>query len=241
MPRVAMLYTGRMNANMLRRTITLAALCSGLIVAACEDKTPAPKLPTSAPKPVAPAPKPAAPTPQANPAPTTPTAPANPTAPAPAAPGGAAATSVTVGQFDFPLPAGWRSVPPANQMRLAEVLVADPSGDAAKASSIVFSSAGGDVQANIDRWAGQVRDDAGQPGKPKVEKKTVAGLPVSIVEITGAYSGMGEPAPHANWMLRGAIIEDPAGTLFIKMTGPAEPMAAAAPGFATMIDGLKKH
>jgi hypothetical protein len=126
-------------------------------------------------------------------------------------------------------------------MRLAEILVADPSGDAAKACTVVFSSAGGDVQANIDRWAGQVRDDSGQAGKPKVEKKTVAGMSVSVVEIVGSYAGMGEPAPHANWMLRGAIVEDPSGTLFIKMTGPAAPMSAAAPGFASMIDGLKKH
>src|SRR5690349_14699580 len=111
-------YTGPMNANTLRRAITLGALCSGLVMAACEDKAPAPKLPSAAPKPVAPQPKPAAPAPQPNPA-TSPTTSANPTTPAPGAPAGAAASSVTVGQFEFPLPAGWRSVTPANQMRLA--------------------------------------------------------------------------------------------------------------------------
>jgi hypothetical protein len=126
-------------------------------------------------------------------------------------------------------------------MRLAEVLVSDPAGDATKACTVVFSSAGGDVQSNIDRWANQVHDAAGQPGKPKVEKKTLAGVPVSIVEVTGSYSGMGEPAPHPNWTLRGAIIEDAGGTLFIKMTGPAEQMAASAPGFASMVDGMTKR
>jgi hypothetical protein len=126
-------------------------------------------------------------------------------------------------------------------MRIAEVQVPDASGDAAKACLIVFSSAGGDVQANIDRWAGQVHDIHGQPAKPQVEKKTIEGVPVTIVELEGSYANMGEAVPRENWMLRGAIVEGPGGLLFIKMTGPAGQMNAAASGFDTMIGGLKKQ
>jgi len=219
------MYDGTMNNPSLRRMIVLPMLCAFLAMpAACKEKS-------SPTPPMAPAPKPSV----AAGTPSTPIA----TTPLSAAATGSA-SSLTVGGFTFPLPSGWVSVPPANQMRLAEVLVADPSGDAAKACIAVFSTAGGDVQSNIDRWAGQVRDAAGQPGKALVQKQTVAGIPVTTVEITGTYSGMGDLGPHNNWTLRGAIVEEPGTTLFIKMTGPADQMAAAAPGFASMVGGFKK-
>jgi hypothetical protein len=125
-------------------------------------------------------------------------------------------------------------------MRLAEILVPDASGDPAKSCSITFSSAGGDVQSNIDRWAGQVKDASGQPSKPTVQTKTIAGVNVTIAEMTGSYAGMGDASPKPNTTLRGAIIEGPGAPVFIKMTGPADAMAAAATGFNAMIDGMKK-
>jgi hypothetical protein len=125
-------------------------------------------------------------------------------------------------------------------MRLAELQIPDASGDPAASCSVVFSSAGGDVAGNLDRWAGQVRDAAGQPSKPAIQTKTVAGLPVTIAEMTGTYTAMGG-SPHGNWTVRGAIIETPAGLLFIKMTGPAERIAIVGEAFIVMIDGLKKQ
>lgn len=126
-------------------------------------------------------------------------------------------------------------------MRLAEALVPDASGDAAKACSVAFSTAGGEVQANIDRWAGQVLDASGAPSKPKITKRQVGGMPVTTAEMTGTYAGMGDTAPHTNWTMRAAIVETPGGLLFIKMTGPAEQMAASAASFDAMVDGLKKE
>lgn len=124
-------------------------------------------------------------------------------------------------------------------MRLAEVVVPDPSGDATKACVAVFSSAGGTVEANIDRWAGQVRDASGKPATPSTRTRTVAGLKVTIVEMSGTYAGMGEGTPRPDWTLRGAIVEIGGGLLFIKMTGPAEGMKACAAAFDSMVDGMK--
>jgi hypothetical protein len=147
---------------------------------------------------------------------------------------------VSAAGITFRLPAGWKQVPAGNPMRLAEVQVPDPSGDATKTCTVVFSSAGGDVQANIDRWAGQVRDAAGQPAKTDPATRTIAGLKVTTVQMTGAYANMGEPAPHADWTLRGAIVEAPDGLLFIKMTGPSAPMATSADTFNSMLESLKR-
>lgn len=162
-------------------------------------------------------------------------APASPVEARPAADTGPA---VVAAGLRFPVPEGWRTVPPSNPMRLAEVQVPGPSGGPDDTCTIAFSTAGGDVEGNIARWAGQMKDASGQPGAPAVQRRTVDGLQVHVVELTGAYTGMGEAA-RADWTLRGAIIEAPAGLVFVKMTGPAAPMSAAAAGFASMIDGLK--
>jgi hypothetical protein len=213
----------------MNKRIAVAAVPMLLALVACEERTPpAPTKPTAS--------APTGATGNERPAPP-PTPPAAGAASATgAAPTGAA---VTAAGLSFPLPDGWKQVPPSVSMRLAEVQVPDATGDPAKACLVTFSTAGGDVQANIDRWATQVRDAAGQPAKPDVQKRTVGGMNVTIAELTGAYSGMGDPTPRPNWTMRGAIIEAPGELVFVKMTGPAEQMAAAGPGFDRMIDGAK--
>jgi hypothetical protein len=147
---------------------------------------------------------------------------------------------VNVLGVSFTLPAGWKSMPPANPMRLAEVQVPDPSGDAAKACTLIFATAIGDVDSNIARWGNQVTDAAGKPTVPQPTVREVAGMKVHTVELTGAFMNMGETAPHQSWMLRGSVVETPQGLLFIKMFGPVEQMRAAGAGYAAMVDGMKK-
>lgn len=147
--------------------------------------------------------------------------------------------ALTVAGVKFVVPAGWKQAPPANQMRLAELQVADPSNDAGKACVVAFTSAGGDVQSNIARWAGQMRDAAGQPAKADVTQREIGGFHVSVVELAGAYQGMGEAA-KPEWMLRGAIVETPGGLLFVKMTGPASGMGPAAAGWRALVDSIAK-
>ena len=238
--RVLRFYTRAMKTSRIVMALSAAVIMSG-----CEEKQPQVKtapIPDNRAKAPAPTSPPAATgalvatgTPAVTGAPTG--APATTGVPgttgAPAASGG-----LTVMGIAFPLPAGWKSVPPANTMRLGEILVADSSGDPAKACTVAFSTAGGEVQANIDRWANQVTDAAGQPAKAAMTQRTVAGKKVTIAEFTGTYSGMSE-APKSNWMLRGAIIETPQGLLFAKMFGPVDQMKAAGPGFNAMIDGMK--
>lgn len=145
---------------------------------------------------------------------------------------------LTVMGVRFPLPAGFRQVPPANQMRLAEVQVADASGDPSKVSTIAFSTAGGTVEANLDRWVRQVLDASGQPAKAIITQRETAGTAWSHIESTGSFVGMGEGPAKAEWMLRGAVVKLPKGLLFVKMTGPAEAMKAHGAGFDAMMAGM---
>jgi hypothetical protein len=151
-----------------------------------------------------------------------------------------AGPNLNVMGMTFTVPDGWKQVAPANNMRLAEIQIPDAGGDASKACTIAFSTAGGDVLSNVNRWAGQIQDDAGKPAQADLKSKDVHGTKVNTVEFTGSYAGMGDGARKPDWMLRGAIIELPEGLLFIKMTGPKAPMTAAAAKFQSMVDGMAK-
>lgn len=161
-----------------------------------------------------------------------------PLAEAPAPPA-AASDALVIGGLAFSLPEGWSRVPPANPMRLAEVHVPAASADPAALCIVTFSTAGGDVQANIDRWAAQVRTGDGQPSTPDMERRSVAGIEFTIAAMTGVYVGMGNEPAQQDWTLRGAIAQTPQGLLFIKMTGPADAMTAAADGFAALISSAQ--
>lgn len=227
--------------NVPLRLAGLAAIAA--LAAGCSEASP------PSPPPAAPAAAPAAassPSPAPAPVANTPAAPkaapdaaAKPndhaTTPAAAATGG---SSLTVSGIRFPLPEGFRQVPPANQMRLAEVEVADPSGDPAKVSTIAFSTAGGTLQANLDRWTAQVLDPSGKPAKATITHRESGGLPWSGIESTGTFMGMGQGPGKPDWMLRGAVIELPQGLLFVKMTGPAASMTARAEAFEAMMTGM---
>lgn len=214
------------------RSPALAIVVVSGVLLACEGKEPQP--PLSPPRPAAPS----------TGAPTTP-ARSTPTAPAPSS--ATPASSSVPGQavnalgVSLTLPDGWKQRPPSNQMRLAEADAPDPGGDPSRSCTVVFSTAGGGVEDNIARWAGQVRDAQGQPARHETVTRTVNGLKVSTVQMTGSYAGMGEGAPKPEWMLRGAIVETSQGLLFIKMTGPAPVMTALDGGFTALIESVKKN
>ncbi|MBL8747071.1 MAG: hypothetical protein JNK58_12045, partial [Phycisphaerae bacterium] len=94
---------------------------------------------------------------------------------------------------------------------------------------------------NIARWSGQVRDAAGNAVAPVSEKRTVNGFNITTVAMEGSFVGMGDSAPRSDWRLQGAIVEAPGGLLFIKMTGPVEPMKAASTDFLRMLDSISPH
>lgn len=220
------------------RAASFALLATSIaVVAACSESAPPSPPATTAPT-AAPA-SPAAQRPQPAPPPSAPaTGPAKESTATSPAPAGDPGTSLTVMGVRFPLPAGFRQVPPANQMRLAEVEVADAPGDAAKALTIAFSTAGGTVKANLDRWAGQMLDASGAPAKATITPRETDGVKWTDIEAAGTFVGMGQGPAKPEWMLRGAVIELPKGLLFVKMTGPAASMKAHGSGFEAMMTGM---
>jgi hypothetical protein len=99
---------------------------------------------------------------------------------------------------------------------------------------------GGGVEANLERWKGQFRGPGGKPADAQVGKRTVHGLPVTTVDISGEYSGMGGPMAASKtvkpgYRMLGAIVEGPGGSIFLKFTAPAKTVAANQQKFEQLL------
>jgi hypothetical protein len=133
-------------------------------------------------------------------------------------------------------PPAWQTAPNPNAMRLATYRIPRAGKDTEDAEMSV-SRAGGSTEANLDRWVRQFED----AGKDTRTPRTVRGLKVTVVEVSGSYlSGMmgGSTSKKPGWSLLGAVVETPAGSYFFKMLGPTTTVQAARGGFQQMIDAL---
>lgn len=147
------------------------------------------------------------------------------------------------------IPSAW-SIGAEAPMRVATYVAAALEGDPEPAEcrvSFFGTGQGGDVLANIKRWAGQMESET-EPGKapePKTTINQVNGLVVTLTEIDGAYVGRMLPGAQemtakANFKMLAAIVEAPQGSLFFKMIGPEATSLANRDLFLTMVGSLSK-
>ena len=89
----------------------------------------------------------------------------------------------------FQAPASWKSSPPRQPMRRAQLKVEPVEGDDYPAELVVFAFPGGagTVDANLTRWQRLFKDKDGNP--PKIESKKVKGKNVDVTraETSGHY------------------------------------------------------
>lgn len=133
--------------------------------------------------------------------------PANMSMPAPAA------------AYSGTAPESWQVLPTtANRMANFKV---DSEADAECYLS-VLSGTGGGGEANLNRWRAQLSLDPLAPGAmAELPTVPVLGQDAALVEIEGAYSGMGGGDGKEGYKLLGIILEDHGNAVFVKMTGPA--------------------
>lgn len=141
------------------------------------------------------------------------------------------------------VPAEWTEETPSSPMRRAQYRVPGAAGDAECVVFYFGPGQGGDAQSNIARWAGQFSLEDGQPAteQARFAEFDVDGLPVTMVEVAGTYSGgmpMQPAAPQPGYALLGAIVEGPDANWFYKMTGPEETVVGATEAFRAMIDSM---
>jgi hypothetical protein len=145
-------------------------------------------------------------------------------------------------------PDGWKSQGP-RPMRAATYMIPPGSGDSESAECAIYffgAGQGGSIEANLDRWKGQMLGPGGQPAEAKVEKRTVNGFSVTTIASAGEYTGMGGPmaaskSKQSGYHLLGAIVEGPGGNMFIKFTGPAKTIIANQPKFELLLKSFQKE
>src|SRR4029079_14684111 len=92
-------------------------------------------------------------------------------------------------------PAGWTSQA-QSPMRAATYSIVPVSGDKAGAECAVYffgSGQGGSVDANVTRWKSQFTGPRGAPAAANVATRTVRGLAMTTIDVSGDYSGISGP------------------------------------------------
>ncbi len=140
--------------------------------------------------------------------------------------------STSAGELHFKVSDGWTSEKPSSNMRVAQYKLPKVEGDSEDASLVLYyfgATQGGTAQANIDRWISQMQqpDGSASKDKSKSDTRTINGLKVSTIDVSGTYTaemapGSGTFHNNADWRLRAAVIETPKGNYFVKLVGPAK-------------------
>lgn len=156
--------------------------------------------------------------------PAAPSAPAEPPVPVAAsqeAPPPKDATGAREKRFEgltLTIPADWTEQAPASEFIQAEYTLTGPGGPA----RLTMSSAGGGLEANLERWRGQFTRGPNDP-PPQQETIPVGGADAVLIELVGTFrDGLGGGGEKPNWCMLGAIIPTGPANFFIKLTGPRE-------------------
>jgi hypothetical protein len=152
----------------------------------------------------------------------------------PASASGAGAESKPTGGADvsfdgirFTIPSGWDEVPlSAMQQSVLDLRLsrASEKGEV----TLTLSSAGGGLDANIERWIGQFELPEGE--SPKQEKIPFDGKEATWVDLRGTFNAppmAGGSGPKENWRMLGVAIPKSPQDYYLKLTGPQDAVAEA--------------
>src|SRR5215510_12796335 len=149
----------------------------------------------------------------------------------------------------YDVPAGWVAKKPSSSMRVADFDLPKVAGDPEDATTTIFffgAQQGGSVQANMDRWIGQLAQPDGRASTAVARTATLTshGLKVSIVDVSGSYVAETAPGSGQNFNKPGfrqiaAVVETPGGNYYVKCTGPAKTVAKWEQSYFDLLKTLR--
>lgn len=159
---------------------------------------------------------------------------------------------VILAGIKFTPPSEWTDLGPSG-MRKASYTYGPVDGDTDSATVTVFyfgEGMGGDVDANIQRWMGQMMNP--ETGEPRQNGDTremmVNGMTLTMVDVDGNYmTSMGGPMMGGNkeemegYHMSAAVLEGPQGNVFFKLTGPKKTAEAMDKGFVAMLSQVQRE
>ena len=153
----------------------------------------------------------------------------------------------TFGPIKAKVPTEWNEQSPSSSMRKAQYALPKVAGDGEDGELAVFyfgMGQGGSVEANIERWIGQISQPDGSSSKEKAKtnKKEIGGMPVTLVDVSGTYSAgmMSNAPPRQGYRMLAAVAETPEGPWFFKLTGPEKTIAKWSSSFDQFIGSFKQ-
>ena len=93
------------------------------------------------------------------------------------------------GELRLKAPDGWVSERPSSSMRVSQYQLPAAEGDTEGASLVVYyfgAGQGGSVDANLERWIGQMQPADRRPSR---DTSSVNGMKVTLLDVTGTYAG----------------------------------------------------
>jgi len=127
-------------------------------------------------------------------------------------------------------------------MRMAQASIPGDGGDGQLTVFYFGPGGGGGVDANIDRWVGQIELDPGTLPR-RIRMDLDGGLVAHWVEVEGTLKpsmmGVGPTEPQPGSRLQGAVVEGPQGPWFFKATGPSSTLDAQRDAFFSMLRSLQ--
>ncbi len=156
-------------------------------------------------------------------------------------------TPAPPGSLKFTAPAGWQPRSPSSNMRVAEFILPGRDATTPGAELVVyyFGGTGGSVDANIQRWLGQMQQPDGRATSDVARRdaRTINGLKVSLLDVSGTYvaemrPGATEKHNSPGFRMRTAVIETPRGPYFLKLVGPAATVEAWGASFNDFLGSL---
>ena len=174
---------------------------------------------------------------------------ARPASPQPVstASGSGSVVEKSFGPIKAKVPTEWTEQTPSSSMRKAQYALPKVSGDGEDGELAVFyfgQGQGGSVEANIERWIGQISqpDGSSSKDKAKTNKKEIGGMAVTLVDVSGTYSAgmMSNAPPRQAYRMLAAVAETTDGPWFFKLTGPEKTIAKWSSGFDQFIASFKR-
>ena len=157
-------------------------------------------------------------------------------------------------ELAFEAPESWKAKKPRFNFTKHELMLPKAEGEE-KDARLTFTLSSGSTQDNLDRWKSQFKFPHGaNPDKLfSVEKKTVDGYELSIVQIRGTFMetmGGGGPfaggkkIPRENYMMKAVIIspkdaDSRTAKCFIKLVGTEKTIKQHAKAYAAMVKSMK--
>ena len=155
---------------------------------------------------------------------------------------GQASERQALGPLSAVAPKGWVAQQPSSSMRVAQYGLSGPAGEATLGIFFFGPGQGGSVEANIERWFGQFKQEDGQPAQGRRWTRQVGDIAITGVDVSGTFSGgmgMGNAEPQTGYRMLGAIAVHRSGTVFFKMTGPAQTVEQWAASFDEFLGSLQ--